>query len=116
MAQKTVIGIAAAVAMAVGALVSVPSTAQAQEPICYATMKATEWYTEADISIDKPCQLVQAREVVYNNYGLAGTYTGPEASGASRVSVPPSAAPGTYVTHAYRYKPWGHSWSGWLTS
>jgi hypothetical protein len=107
------LGAAAMVALSVGALLSVPASAQAAALPCLAQMSYTKWHTEVYVGDNKPCQLVQARESVYNNYGLAGTYTGAQSSGVSHVTVSPSSAPGTSVSHSFRYKAPGKSWSAW---
>jgi len=100
----------AAVALAVGAVIAVPTAAQAA-PSCLFSLGKTAWITQIH---NDTCELVQSRSTEYNNYGLVGTYTGPQTVGTSSSYAPESAAPGTYVSHSYRYKPNGKSWSAWL--
>lgn len=113
MKRNRMLGIAASVAIATGALISIPSTAQAQAP-CFYTAGHSPWVTEATVGTIRPCADVQARISVINNYGLAGTWTGPISPGVSKITAPQSAAPGTYTTHLFRWKAKGGSWSSWL--
>ncbi len=111
MKRNRILAAAATTALAVAALVSVPVSAQAA-PSCLFSLGKTQWITEAR---NDTCALVQARASEYNNYGFVGTYTGAQASGTSTATAPQSGAPGTYVTHSYRYKASGHAWSGWIS-
>ena len=113
MKRNRMLGIAAGVAIAAGALVAIPSTAQASAA-CYYTAGHADWVTRATVGTIKPCAEVQARISVINNYGLAGTWVAAASPSVSSVTAPQSGAPGTYTTHSFRYKPKGGSWSAWL--
>jgi hypothetical protein len=117
MKRNRALGVAASISLAVGALVSTPSTAQATAlPPCFGQNGHAPFETAAWVGDTKPCADVESRISEYNEYGLAGTWYGPKSPGESDVWAPYSTAPGTYTTHAWRYKPNGGSWTAWLPS
>ena len=113
MRRNQVIGAAASIALAVGALTLVPASAQASS-VCGATARVSTWYIQAYIGTINPCYEVQVRASVYNNYGLAGNYESAASTNWATLNIPQSNAPGTYTTHAYRSLIKGKSWSAWL--
>jgi hypothetical protein len=115
MKRTKVLAIAGSIALLAGAMVSIPSAAQAASVSqCGATTRESTWFMEGYVGQIQPCYEVEVRISVYNNYGLAGTYTKTSTSYAD-ITVSPSYAPGTYTTHAYRDLIKGKSWSAWLS-
>ncbi len=115
MKRNKVIGTAAALALALGAVAMAPASAQAVSAAqCGASTRSSTWYMEGYVGGTQPCYEVEVRISVYNNYGLAGTYT-KTSTGYAELNVAPSYAPGTYTTHSYRDLIKGKSWSAWLS-